>query len=508
MRPRARELAAVALLAALAHAPVLTAGFTWLDHGDLEDGAAIAPPGRWLSLFTHGFARTGFYRPFTALTLSLDAATHLGPAIFHLTNLLWHALVAMLLVLVGVELGLARRAALLAGALFAVHPVTSIVVGAISYRAEALVTVALLLAILAQRRGWTMVAFASVLVAGLSKETGLALAPLVLMCTTKLPLRPRVALAGLAGFAVALGLRLAYAPAWRTPAAPLTFAEHVGTRAGAFVRSALALVAPVDGSICDDTLIRGLDLSALCGFALAILVAVLALRRRGPWLLFAVSLIPALDLVPAPRFWSPHYFYLPLAFLALGLANAVGELRRLALVAAPVLALLVIASWQQARRYRDDRALFEAELEQRPSCREGWLYVGDVRRMGGDLEGAALAYQRAVAPHPGVLAYVDLAASWQNLGVAQLQRGEPGDAEAAFRTALTLADARAKRELTHDLAAARFAEGHADEAAQLLESETARPDASPASIVLRAKALESLGRTAESAALLARLPAR
>ena len=198
-------------------------------------------------------------------------------------------------------------------------------------------------------------------------------------------------------------------------------------------------------------------------------------------MLFAVSLVPALDLVPAPRFWSPHYLYLPLVFLALGLANAVGELRRLALVAAPVLALLAVASWQQARRYHDDRALFEAELEQRPACREGWLYVGDARRITGDLDAAAIAYQRAVAPHPDALAYVDLAASWQNLGVVQLQRGELGDAETAFRTALTLADARAKRELTHDLAAARFAEGHADEAAQLLESETTRPDAAPAS---------------------------
>ena len=259
MRQRVRDLGAVALLAVLAHAPVLNAGFTWLDHGDLEDGAAIAAPGAWLSLFTHGFARTGFYRPFTALTLSLDTATHLGPTIFHVTNLLWHAAAAVLVVLVGLELGLVRRAALLAGAIFAVHPVTSIVIGAISYRAEALVTVALLLAVLAQRRGWSAMAFVSVLVAGLSKETGLALAPLVLICTMKLPLRPRVALAGFAGFAVALGLRLAYAPAWRTPAAPLTLAEHVGTRAGAFVRSALALVAPIDGSICDDTLVRGFD---------------------------------------------------------------------------------------------------------------------------------------------------------------------------------------------------------------------------------------------------------
>ena len=65
-----RALAPAAAVAS--HLTALANGFTWLDHGDLEHRAAIAAPGHWLGLFTHGFARTGFYRPLTALSLSLD----------------------------------------------------------------------------------------------------------------------------------------------------------------------------------------------------------------------------------------------------------------------------------------------------------------------------------------------------------------------------------------------------------------------------------------------------
>ena len=37
--------------------------------------------------------------------------------------------------------------------------------------------------------------------------------------------------------------------------------------------------------------------------------------------LFALALLPSLDLVPVMRFWSPHYLYVPLTFGAMPLGT-------------------------------------------------------------------------------------------------------------------------------------------------------------------------------------------
>ncbi|HYQ31414.1 MAG TPA: hypothetical protein VER04_29480, partial [Polyangiaceae bacterium] len=64
----------VALAGLAAHASALWGDFIWLDHAHIEQGLALAPAGEWLSLFAHGFAGTGFYRPLMSASLSLDAA--------------------------------------------------------------------------------------------------------------------------------------------------------------------------------------------------------------------------------------------------------------------------------------------------------------------------------------------------------------------------------------------------------------------------------------------------
>jgi hypothetical protein len=497
MRPRAHELAGIALLAGLAHATALPGRFLWLDHGDLEAGAAIAPLSQLLGLFTRGFARTGFYRPLTAVALSLDAAWHAGPLPFHLTNLVAHALAAALVVVLGSELGLSRLRALAAGALFAVHPVTAVVTGAIAYRAEALLTVALLSALIGHLRGRFGLTLLGVLAAGLFKETGLVLAPLLLLA-----LAPRRWLPVGVGTGLALLLRLAFAPAWRASFPPLTLVEHVGTRGGAVLRSALALVSPWTTGLCDDTPVLGLLApAALVGLAILLALVWLGVRAPGAPRLFTLSLLPALVLVPVPRFWSPHYLYVPLAFGALALAGILPGSRAVRVVSGLVLAGCATLSLLAGLRYLDDEALFLPEVAARPSCREGWLYIGDARRTRGDAEGSLDAYAHALAPTPGVLAYVDRAAAAQNLGVAALSLGELGQAERAFREGLRLStDAANRRALIHDLAVTRLQMGHPEETLQLLGDACVRPESLP----LCVGALQTLGRHDDAAALRAR----
>src|SRR5688500_8404737 len=121
-RPLARALvcACVCVCAVLAHSSALAAGFIWLDHAHIEAGLAISRPSAWPELFTVGFAGTGFYRPLMALSLSIDALVAARVAwLYHATNLVWHAAAAWLVVVAAEELGGSRKAATMAGVVFA-----------------------------------------------------------------------------------------------------------------------------------------------------------------------------------------------------------------------------------------------------------------------------------------------------------------------------------------------------------------------------------------------------
>ena len=109
-----------ACLAAVVHAQAVNGGFVWLDHAHLGAGAAVAEPGSWLTVFTRGFADTGYYRPLMALVLSLDAMVD-SARWYHLHSLVWHAAAAALLAKLALELRLSRLGALLCGGVAAVH---------------------------------------------------------------------------------------------------------------------------------------------------------------------------------------------------------------------------------------------------------------------------------------------------------------------------------------------------------------------------------------------------
>ncbi len=508
---RAKTL--VALAAVASHATALAAGFTWLDHGDLERGAALAPPAGWLGLFAHGYARTGFYRPLTALSLSLDALVG-SPLMFHATNLVLHAAVAVLVVVAAQSLGLTERAAALAGGLFAVHPVTEGVAGLVVLRGDSLAAGALLAMVAAWRRDRRWLAGLALAVGALSKETALVLGPLCLLALAVEEGRsaltsPRRWAPVAGGWALAAGARLAFAPPWRTSAAPLGALEAVGTRLAVLARAAWTVVLPVDRRLCDAfPVTTPWSPSALAGAVVLVTLVGLAWRRRGPAVLLGLAVLPLLQLVPAPRFWSPHYLYLPLAFVAMLVAEQLDRRGAWAVgVAAVVAAGLSVVTLVDSRRFHDDLALFTPEVQDHPECREAALYLGDAYRERGDFTAAAQNYEAAIAPTPGFLSYSDVGAALQNLGLARLAQGQFFEAELALQQAGELPlDALTRRQVTHDLAAVAVARGDPAEAARLLGPEASRADALPESLLLLARALRDMGREEEARAVLSRLP--
>ena len=514
---RARRVLAAGALGALAHVTVMWCGFFWLDHGDIEQRYALAPPGEWLQLFQRGFAHTGFYRPLMALSLSVDALWG-TPWVFHATNLLWHALATAAVVGAVEALGATGTTALLAGILFGVHPVTDLVVGAISYRADAMIVALILAMLIAHVRGRPILAALCLLAAGLCKETALVVAPALLLAvelgwgkgpwSKRSPALPvTLVMAETAGWLCALLLRLRFAPVWRATLPPLSPGDWVGTRLASVLKSAAVLTWPVDRFICDAFPVSALgSWRALGGVAVLGALGFLAWRRRGPALLLAITLAPSLQGIAAPRFWSPHYLYFPLVFVAWLVAERLAAWKRAGLVAGGLAATcLSLLSLADGRRYLSNETMFTPEVNQNAQCLEAQFYLAEGLRARGDFNGAAAAYQAAQATDSRVLAYVDAYAAAQNLGVTRLLQKRPQDAEAAFLQALQrVSDPADRRYLLINLGTAAF---HAKEYARVLEylaGEAEQPAPLLDALYMSAVALHELGQDDEALQMLAR----
>lgn len=510
----------IASAALISHIVCVGAGFIWLDHAHIEQGLALAQNGDFRALFTHGFAGTGYYRPLMAVSLSLDAALGGSPWLYHSVTLLWHAAAGLLAALAAESLGLSRRVAHGAALLFVVHPLTSLVANAVAFRSEAIVAFSLLALVVLHVRGKAWASAAVLLTGALTKETAVVLAPLFVaalelfspeVVAREAGKRLRLLACEGAALAVAIGLRLCFAPSWRASPLGLSANEAIGTRLAALTKSALALLLPIHEGVCDAfPVTSAFAPTALLGAALLTGACYLAYRRRGPALFLLLALLPSLQVVPVMRWWSPHYLYLVLPFAAMLLVEALERWAERALrFIAPAALALGGLSLLEARHYQSDDVFWKREVELEPACREAHYFLGDAAHAAGDLDGAARRYERALAENSTILSYVDRTAALQNLGVVRLQQERFEEARRVFRSLLDLnVDEATRRRITHNLATAELRAGRPQEAAVLLEREVSRSDALPASILLCARAVQALGRSDEARALLSRLPQR
>ena len=472
----------VALSAVAAHVTALAAGFVWLDHAHIEDGLAWAPPSEWAALFTQPFAGTGFYRPLMALGLSLDMALSGAPAFLHAVTLGWHALASVCVVTAARALGSSQRAAFLAGMAFAVHPLNSLVASAISFRSEAMSLTFLLALVVSHVRMRAAAAALAMGACALTKESTWLLGPLFVAALTLgarreraltfTSARSRVLVAEAASFALVSLLRFRFAPPWRATFQPLGWDAQVGTRLAALGKGFARALLPSPNTLCDAFPVVGVvNAFALLGLAVIALLLSTRAASRSARPLLLLSLLPCAQLVPIMRWWSPHYFYIPLALAAMTFCDFVEQ----RWAKSPLLVVVAIAasalSLHDALRFRDDRTLWAPEVAHEPACREGQFYLGEVARQSGDLSRAARYYRMAAQAVPGVLAYSDEFSAYQNLGAVELAAGHFASARAAFSEARQRGRSERQRaEASHNLALASLALGDPRAAASLLSA--------------------------------------
>ena len=212
----------ICALTVAAYLPTLFGGFVYDDVRFVEENEAIRSlsPGSIVSFFTDpktvaSVGWKGIYRPLRTLDFAVDYVVSGGrPWFFHLRNVLYHALGAILLMLVLRELlgdgkG-ARRNAFLGALLFALHPVNTEAVAWITSRGDVLVLVFFLLALFLHLRGRTGLAALVLVIALLSKESAVVFVGVAVVCDLY-----RRARLQFRWYGVYAGLALCYVVLWK-----------------------------------------------------------------------------------------------------------------------------------------------------------------------------------------------------------------------------------------------------------------------------------------------------
>ena len=176
------------LVVALAHGSAVGQGFVYDDFQLIVDNPAVKSHA-WRSIWTSAEAGSAEiagrkFRPVTMTTYVVDHAIGGGrPAVYHATQLVWHALVVGGVLLVGLSLWSRPVPAAVAALLVALHPVQTEAVHYLSARSSILSTFWMLVALwayLQARRGVGLQRAVSIglgvtafAVAMLSKESGI-----------------------------------------------------------------------------------------------------------------------------------------------------------------------------------------------------------------------------------------------------------------------------------------------------------------------------------------------
>ncbi len=486
-RRAALSVCALALLASvfLVYAPV--AGHAWIAYDDdvyLTANPHVAGGLAWDQVrwvFTHELA--GNYHPLTWLAHMLDVelfGLESGP--HQLVNVGWHALNAVLVLLLLAALLENAWAAGLGAALFALHPLRVESVAWAAERKDVLCASFFLAGLLAWLRyarapstGRYLVVCLALALALLAKPMAVTF-PLVVLLLDLGPLRrlrtapgprlgallreklPLFALAGLGAVATLWAQARAGATSSLGGLPPELRVLNALASLAAYLRQTLvprglSVFYPHAQHLSDEPL-RALSLPALAGALLLAGLLTLAwrLRRAAPVVtagigIFLVTLLPVIGLVQVGiQAHADRYTYLPslglvaaasaLALHGCALAGAQRARALAALGLAAVLGLALLAR-RQVELWADTRTLFEHALSLDERNFLAHSKLGELALADGDLPGASAALGRALELNPNHVESLSL------LGLTRLRSGDPRAARAPLEHALRLDPGRA-----------------------------------------------------------------
>ena len=238
---------------------------------------------------------------------------------------------------------------------------------------------------------------------------------------------------------------------------------------------------------------QGLVLLALLVGAIWALVWKPAVGCLGAW--FFMILAPSSSVVPlVGQTMAEHRMYLPLAAVMVGAVALTYRIlgpKSMAVLAALAVALAA-TTVRRNQDYASTISICEDTVAKRPDNARAMALLADYDRRAGQLDDARRWLERSLELQPGVAAVLN------NLGYIWQELGEPGKAVACFQEAL----ARKPGDVTtlNNLGNALVISGRAPEGIAQLEAALARTPESTGTRANLASALAQSGRLPEAAA--------
>jgi len=421
---RARLLLIAAALAAFGAS--LGSRFHFDDYAIFGDRFLTSSTG-WLDVWS--LRQT---RPLTYLSFWLNY--QLGgtnPAGYHALNLALH-LGAVLLLYECLRRLVGERAALIAAAIFAVHPFQAEAVDYIWGRGIVLATLLCLAALWCWLGGRHWEAVAWFLGAVLAKEE-VAAFPVALLLLDR---RHRGPVLAMIGVAVAAGLRVIYATAV-TPGASagvqagISPANYLLAQGPVILRYLRLMIVPYGFTVDADARVPALWWG-LAAWAVVIVLAAAAWHFRGKnaWGLWAVAglvlLLPSSSIFPAADFSADRRMYLPLAAFATAAALLVGRVKWP--VGGAVAVLLATVAFTRTQVWMTERSLWLEAVERAPEKVRPKIQLARAVPPAEALE--LLAQARKLAPNDPEVP--------TETGRVLMSEGQPAQALAEFGRALAL----------------------------------------------------------------------
>ena len=399
-------------------------GFVFDDHEVILAQPAPRDVGDVLQIFRERhIVDLPYYRPVTRATLLLQKSLHgADPVPFHLFNAALMAALALCAhaLLRVPSLGIARAPALLAAALFAVHPVASSCVYPIaSGRETALPALWVIAAIWGWLRGRPLLAHSALVLALLSKEQA-AVVPAVFLAADLLGLcgparrAPREWAVRYAPSVVVLGL---YAVLRAKLFGGSEFAA--GSLLGplwSYGYALQVLIAPTRALVYEPEIEVWSSIPRMAAVAGALLATGLAAWRmrveRAPLLFwlgwFAILQLPTANLLEQEARFDERYVFLASLGLWAVLATLASQGRgvarvRVATLFCGALVVGIAAGLTSARAayFADDAAFVGQWHRSSPDSLDANVHLGRVRLIQGRLEEAEGLYARAIELNPG-----------------------------------------------------------------------------------------------------------
>ena len=451
------ELGGLVVLCLVAHGRIIDGGFHYDDLHSIVDNPHIRSLSLVPTLFTDpgtfsGLDFGGMFRPLIMLSYSLTfAVSGLEPMAFLLTNLLLHVGVVVLGFIVFCHVWHDRRPAIVAAALFAVHPINVETVAYVSSRSESFCGLFMLAAFLAHLKiresAWPCALI--LLFALMCKSIAIVLVPLLwihdgmFVRDTWQERGRRLWPLGLVvvGYLWVVSGLLSTA-VLDAPVRPLTV--QLMTQVKALVYYAHLLTIPWGLSVEHQfSLGSGEDLAVWLSLIALFSSGVVILRCSGPktrwWLLWSgLILLPTL-IVPLNVLVNEHRLYLVSLGLTILLASLVLT-SRVVIRGASTLALLVLIllSFQRTATWADSTRLWQDALDRGPLMPRPHLFVGDAHFVAGQHGLALERYATALTVNPRQLSAADQLVLHNNRGATLLAMGAFDEAGQAFEQALRI----------------------------------------------------------------------